>query len=241
MTNPLSKRALSLTALAFALILGCGGDLTLPTSSGEGVVLSILGGNGQTGTVGQELPEPLVVGVESGGAPVEGHKVAFVVAGDPAAGGLEPDTAVTGPDGRAVARWVLGTEPGPHEVEARLVVSEPAPPPMAVFEASAVAGEPDTVRAVSPVSQPGRIGQPTPEDPTVLVLDQFGNPVGGAAVDWDVTAGRGSVSSAQTETGTDGKATVRWTLGLAIGVQKLTARVGAAHGSPVTFTATVLF
>lgn len=241
MTNSLSKRALSLTALAFALILGCGGDLTLPTLSGVGVDLSILGGNGQTGTVGQELPEPLVVGVESGGAPVKGHKVAFVVAGDPAAGRLEPDTAVTGPDGRAVALWVLGTEPGPYEVEARLVVSEPAPPPMAVFEASAVAGEPDTVRAASPVSQPGRIGQPTPEDPTVLVLDQFGNPVGGAAVNWDVTAGRGSVSSAQTATGADGKATVTWTLGLGIGVQKLTARVEGAHGSPVTFTATVLF
>jgi len=112
---------------------------------------------------------------------------------------------------------------------------------MAVFEASAVAGEPDTVRAVSPVSQPGRIGQPTPEDPTVIVVDRFGNPVGGAAVDWEVTTGRGSVSGPQTETGPDGKATVMWTLGPAIGVQKLRARVEGAHGSPVTFTATVLF
>jgi len=241
MTNMVFKRACPLAALSLAAILGCGGDLALPTASGEGVELSILGGNGQQGTVGQELPEPLVVGVESGGAPVEGHRVAFVVAGDPAAGRLDPDTAVTGPDGRAVARWVLGTEPGPHEVEARLVVSEPAPPPMAVFEASAVAGEPDTVRAVSPVSQPGRIGQPTPEDPTVIVVDRFGNPVGGAVVDWEVTTGRGSVSGPQTETGPDGKATVTWTLGPAIGVQKLRARVEGAHGSPVTFTATVLF
>jgi len=241
MSNSLFKRAVSLGTLSLAAILGCGGDLVLPTSSGEGVDLSILDGNGQTGTVGQELPKPLVVGVESGGSPVEGHKVAFVVTGDPAAGRLDPDTAVTGPDGRAVARWVLGTAPGSHEVEARLVVSEPAPPPMAVFEASAVAGEPDTVRAVSPVSQPARIGQPTPEDPTVLVLDRFGNPVGGAAVDWEVTAGRGSVSSAQTETGTDGRATVTWTLGPDIGVQKLTAGVEGAHGSPVRFTATVLF
>ena len=241
MTNPLLRRALSLAALSLAAVLGCGGDLALPSSSGEGVDLSIFSGNDQTGTVGQELPEPLVVSVESGGAPVEGHQVAFVVAADPAAGRLEPDTAVTGPDGRAVARWVLGTEPGPHEVEARLVVSEPAPPPMALFEASAVAGEPDTVRAASPVSQPGRIGQPTADDPTVLVLDRFGNPVGGAAVDWGVTAGRGSVSSARTATGADGKASVTWTLGLGIGVQKLSARVAGAHGSPVTFTATVLF
>ena len=241
MANRYSGRALSLAALAGALILGCGGDLTLPTSSGAGVDLSIVGGNGQTGTVGQELPEPLVVGVESGGAPIEGHKVAFVVAGDPAAGQLEPDTAVTGPDGRAVARWVLGSETGSYEVEARLVVSEPAPPPTAVFEASAVAGEPDTVRAVSPVSQPGWIGQPTPEDPTVVVLDLFGNPVAGAGVEWNVTTGRGSVSSPQTATGTDGRATVTWTLGLSVGVQKLTARVDGINGSPVTFTATVLF
>jgi hypothetical protein len=241
MTIPLSRRASSLAALSLAAILACGDDLALPTSSGEGVDLSILDGNDQTGTVGQELPEPLVVGVESGGTPVKGHKVAFVLAGDSAAGRLDPDTAVTGPDGRAVAQWVLGTEPGPHAVEARLVVSEPLPAPMAVFEASAVAGEPDTVRAASPVSQPGRIGQPVPEDPTVLVLDRFGNPVGGAQVDWQVSAGRGTVNSPQTLTGADGKATVIWTLGLGIGVQKLMARVEAAHGSPVTFTATVLF
>ncbi len=241
MTNTFSRQAISLAALSLSVVMGCGSDLALPTSSGQGVDLSILGGNGQTGTVGQELPQPLVVSVESGGAPIEGHRVAFVMAGDPAEGRLDPDTAVTGSDGRAVARWLLGSKPGPHEVEARLVVSEPAPPPMAVFAASAVAGEPDTLRAVSPVSQPGRLGQPTPEDPTVLVLDRFGNPVGGAEVDWDVTAGGGSVSSPQTATGTDGKATVTWRLGLGIGVQKLTARVDGAHGSPVTFTATVLF
>jgi hypothetical protein len=235
------KFALSLPALALVPVLGCGGDLVLPTSSGQGVDLAILGGNGQTGTVGQELPQPLVVGVESDGAPIQGHRVAFVLAGDPAAGRLDPDTAVTGPDGRAVARWVLGSEPGPHEVEARLVVSEPEPPPSAVFEASAVAGEPDTVRAVSPVSQPGRIGQPTPEDPTVLVVDRFGNPVGGVEVEWTVTAGRGEVDNAMTPTGANGTAAVTWTMGLSIGVQKLTARVDGAHGSPVTFTATVLF
>jgi hypothetical protein len=97
------------------------------------------------------------------------------------------------------------------------------------------------VRAAGPVSQPGRIGQAVPEAPTVLVLDQFGNPVGGTEVDWEVTAGGGTVSSPQTVTGADGKATVTWTLGPGIGVQKLTARVEGAHGSPVTFTATVLF
>ena len=238
MMSTYSNRIFILAVLSLA---GCGGDLALPSSSGEGVDLSILDGNGQTGTVGQELPLPLVVLVENGGTPIAGHEVAFAVAGEPAAGRLEPDTAVTGSDGRAVARWVLGPEPGPHEVQATLIVTDPAPPPMAVFEASAVAGEPDTVGAASPVSQPGRIAAPVREPPVVLVVDRFGNPVGGASVEWNVTAGGGTVSSAETATGPDGKGTVNWTLGLGIGVQKLTARVEGPHGSPVTFTATVLF
>jgi hypothetical protein len=234
-------RTFSLATFSLAATLGCGGDLSLPSASGTGLALSIVDGNGQTGTVGQELPEPLIVKVESDGTPIPGHQIAFIVAGDPAAGRLEPDTAVTGEDGRAVTHWVLGSEPGPHEVEARLVVTEPAPPPTAVFEASALAGEPDTLRPVSPLSQPGRIGRPVPEAPTVLVLDRFGNPVAGAEVTWDVTVGGGSVSSPTTQADASGEATVTWTLGIGVGVQKLTARVDGAHGSPVTFTATVLF
>jgi hypothetical protein len=229
-----------LAALSLAATSSCGGDLVLPTPSGEGVDLSILGGNGQTGTVGQELAAPLVVMVQSGSTPLRGHQIAFIIAGD-AAGRLEPDTAVSGPDGRAVAHWVLGPEVGSFEVEARLVVSGPTPPPSALFVASAVAGAPDAIRAASPLSQPGRIGRPVAEDPTVLVVDRFGNPVGGTPVEWEVTAGGGTVSSPTTATGTDGKAAVTWTLGLSVGVQKLVVRVGSAHGSPITFTATVLF
>jgi hypothetical protein len=228
-----------LAALSLAAGVACSDDLSLPTSSGEGVALSVLGGNRQTGTVGQQLPQPLVLMVQSGGRPIRGHQIAFVVTGD-AAGRLEPDTAVSGPHGRAIAHWVLGPEAGSYEVEARLVVTGPIPPPSTVFVASAVADAPDTMRAVSPLTQPGRIGRPVAEDPTVLVLDQFGNPVAGAAVEWEVTAGSGTVSS-PTATGADGKASVTWTLGLGVGVQKLVVRVGSAHGSPITFTSTVLF
>jgi hypothetical protein len=234
-------RTSSLATISLAGMLGCGGDLSLPSATGDGLSLTIVDGNGQTGTVGQELPEPLIVEVESGETPIHGQQIAFVVSGDSAAGRLEPDTAVTGEDGRAATRWVLGSVPGSHEVEAKLVVTDPAPPPTAVFEASAVAGDPDTVRAVSPVSQPGRIGRPVPEAPTVMVLDHFGNPVLGADVAWDVTSGGGTLSSPTTAADASGKATVTWTLGIGIGVQKLSARVDGAHGSPVMFTATVLF
>ena len=220
--------------------VACGSDLALPSDSGEGVDVSVVGGNGQTGVVGQELAEPLVVSVQAGATPIPGHQVAFIVTGD-GAGRLEPDTAVSDSEGRAVAHWVLGSAAGSYAVEARLVVSDPQPPPTAIFEADAVAGQPDTLRPVSPTSQPGRLATAVADDPTVLVVDRFGNPVGGVAVAWDVTAGGGEVSSASTPTGADGRASVTWTLGLGIGTQKLVARVDGVHGSPATFSATVLF
>jgi hypothetical protein len=241
MSNTRFNPGLGLLMVSLAWLAACGGgDLGLPSSSGEGVSLSIVDGNGQTGTVGQELPDPLVVSVQSGGSPIPGHEVAFILAGDPAGGVLEPDTAVTGDDGRAITHLVLGPEAGPYAVEARLVVAEPDPPPVAVFEASAVAGEPDTARAASVTSQPGRRGEAVAESPVLLVVDRFGNPVAGTPVEWAVTAGGGEVSGAGTTDG-EGAARATWILGEGIGVQKLRAQVEGVHGSPVTFTATVLF
>ena len=226
--------------VAVAAISGCGGDLSLPSSSGEGVSLSIWDGDGQTGTVGEALPEPLVVRVQSEGTPIAGHEVAFAIVTAPAGARLDPDTAVSGPDGRAVARVVLGPETGAYEIEATLVVTDPQPPPTAVFGAAAIAGAPDTLRPASPVNQPGRRGQDVPEPPAVVVLDRFGNPVAGAQVSWDVSAGGGAVTGGATAD-ENGVATASWTLGNGVGVQKLSARVEGAHGSPVVFMAVVLF
>ena len=97
-----------------------------------------------------------------------------------------------------------------------------------------------TLRAASPVTQPGQRGEPVSEPPTVVVLDGSGAPVSNTAVEWQVTAGGGEVT-AQTTTNAEGRASTEWTLGSGAGVQKLTARVEGAQGSPATFTAAVLF
>jgi hypothetical protein len=230
----------TLFLLTLVPLSGCGGDLTLPGPSGEGVALSIVDGNGQTGTVGEELPRPLVVSVESGGAPARDHMVAFSILAGPPGVQLEPDTAITGDDGRAATYVQLGTETGAYEIEARLVVTEPQPPPNAVFEGSAVAGEPDTLRAASPINQPGRREEEVEDAPTVVVLDRFGNPVADAEVQWEVTAGDGEVTGGTTADA-EGRATAVWILGEDAVVQKLSARVEGAHGSPVNFTAVALF
>lgn len=229
-------------AAVFALagLPGCGADLTLPDSTAAGLALAVVEGNGQTGTVGQALPNPVVVQVRTdGGQPMANRQVVFAPAGDEATS-FDPDTAVTDASGQAVTRWVLGTAPGVYTGEARIVALGEVPPAVPL-QAAAVAGTPDTVRALSPTGQPGRRNQTLPEPLVVMVVDRFGNPVSGAEVRWNVTAGGGQISQERVATLADGTSRVTWTLGVGFGLQQVTAEVPKATGSPVMFTAAVLF
>ncbi len=227
-------------AACLAVTLGCGEDLALPDASGSALELTVASGNGQTGTVGEPLANPVVIKVAAEtGQPAAGRRIAFV-AGSEGSGSLDPDTAETNERGEAVAHWTLGTLPGAQSGEARLV-TDLETPPHAQFQAAAIAAAPDTIRAMSPLSQQGSRGQ-TAESPLVVVaVDRFGNPVQGVTIRWAVTVGEGDVSAEETATGSDGQASVTWELGGRIGVQRVTASLEGASGSPVTFSATVLF
>jgi hypothetical protein len=228
-----------LLAVAAAATLGCGGDLALPDPSGAGLDISTVGGNGQTGPVGEILPDPIVVKVVTeAGQPVSGRRVAFVSSEE--AGSLDPDTTETNERGEAVAHWLLGRVPGDQHAEARLV-TELEQPPATQLQASAIPAAPDTLRALSPLNQPGRRGDTLRDPLVVLAVDRFGNPVEGVSVAWEVTVGEGELSAATTSTAADGTASVVWKLGGRIGLQRVTATVEGATGSPVTFSATVLF
>jgi hypothetical protein len=223
------------------VLLGCGADLTLPGSTAPGLAVAVVGGDGQVGTVGQELPDPVVVEVKTdGGQAMPGRRVAFVAA-QGAGAGFEPDTAITNAQGQAEARWVLGTAVGVYTAEARVVPDGESALPTAPLQATADPDDPDTVRATGPTIQPGQRGEPLPEPLAVLTVDRFGNPVAGAEVRWETTSGNGELSAETTVTGSDGTTSVIWTLGNRVGVQRATAKVEHADGSPVTFTATVLF
>ena len=228
-------------ALLLAGALGCSDDLLLPEPPGGGdnVLLSKVTGDNQTGTVGEELPSPIVVQVlTQRQLPAVGRRVAFEFTSG--AGEVTPDTGVTNEKGEALARWVLGTAPGSHTVRARMadVAGESD---MEEFKAEAKPGAPDTLSAVSDQSQTGRRGQQVDAPPVVRVADRFGNPVAGVPVAWTVTSGEGEVDETITQTGSEGTASVSWRLGGRVGVHRLTAAVGPVHGSPVTFTATALF
>jgi hypothetical protein len=224
------------------VLLGCGGDLTLPGTTTPGLAVAVLQGDGQVGTVGQELPSPVVVEVKTdAGQTMPGRRVAFVVAQGVGAG-FDPDTALTNSQGQAETHWLLGTAVGIYTAEARLVPDgEPALPVAPLLQATADSDDPDTVRATSSTIQHGQRGEPLPEPLAVLTVDRFGNPVAGAEVRWETSSGNGEVSAETTVTGPDGTTSVIWTLGNRVGVQWATATVEHADGSPVTFTATVLF
>jgi hypothetical protein len=238
---PLASRAL---VLILSGAPGCGGDLLLPDppGGGENVLLSKVDGDNQEGVVGEALQKPLIVRVLTARElPVIGREVEFVFTS--AAGEVSPAQARTNSLGEATANWKLGTEPGPQTVAARLVVADTTEAQVEEFTAQAKPAAPDTLSAKSPTSQPGRRNHKVDAQPVVQVVDRFGNPVPQVSVAWQVTVGEGSVSEAITLTKDDGTTTVEWTLGGRRGVQRLTAAVGPGpvSGSPVSFTATVLF
>jgi hypothetical protein len=238
MQTNLSRHRRVVAAALVAAVTACGGDLTLPDPSGADMELSRVHGDGQSGPVGEALRDPIVVRLLTGDLPVAGRKIAFVLPDE--SGSVEPDTAVTNSAGEALTFWSLGPETGEHLLDAKLVTDTDGGPSVR-FQAIAVAAGPDTLRALSPLFQPGRRGQSLPDPLVVTVRDRFGNAVADYPVTWEVTAGEGEVSSTETPTDADGNASVSWTLGGRIGVQKVTASVPGANGSPVTFSATVLF
>ncbi len=239
MATALPSRAI---LLLLAGALGCSSsELLLPEPPGaEIVALSKFEGDDQVGTVGEQLPAPLVVRVLTvqREQPATGRTVEFVTTG----GGAEiaRATAVTDSEGRATWRAVLGTAPGDYLIQARLLVEE-GEPQIEEFIARANPGPPDTLRAESPVSQAARRGEDLDPPPAVKILDRFGNPVPNVQVAWQVLSGNGEISEPITRTGDTGTATVNWQLGNRPGVHKLTATIERATGSPALFTATVLF
>ena len=89
--------------------------------------------------------------------------------------------------------------------------------------------------------QRGTVGAPLPDPLVVRVADRFGNPVSGAVVTWEGTAGGGDLSQQESETNADGTTAVSWHLGEQVGIQRATAAMPGVTGSPVTFSAVVLF
>lgn len=216
------------------LAAGCNGELV--GGGHRPAQLLVVSGDLQTGTVGQELAQPLVVKVvDDAGKPVRDQLVNFRVTRG--GGSVFAGSAITNRDGIAQERWTLGTVADTQQVEARAVDSETgAAIVFATFRAVARAGTPSTIAAVGSAQVTGLAGMPLADSVAVLVRDAYGNPVPGVQVAWSVGGGGGSVSPPTSTTSAQGIARAQWTLGGSLsGAQTLQAAAGVSLTT--TFTA----
>lgn len=202
--------------LAALLLAGCDDD-------GTGVrtpaAIAPQAGNGQNGTVGAPLGQPLTVRVtDAGGAGVGGATVAWQVTGG--GGGIAPTTTTTDAQGNAQAVWTLGTAAGPNTATATVAGFT------ATFTATAAAGALDAV-VVTPAAPTIAAGQ-TVQLGTAF-RDAYGNATAGGTVTWS--------------TGNPSVATVSGTgvvTGVSAGQATIFASVGSRTGSTVVTVAGVL-
>ena len=229
------KRTPAITLL-LTFAFGCG-DTGGPTlKPGPPASLQVVSGDQQTDTVGQELPNPLVVRVlDSTGHRVPGQIVNFrVTAGG---GSVFAGAAITNDSGEARERWTLGTVAGDTQrVEARAVdAASGLALVFGVFRAVGVPSAPAAMQKLAGDGQNGTADAALPESLVVKVVDQYGNGTPNVTVTWTATSGGGAVSPASVLTTDQGLAKAQWVLGSAVGVQ--TAKSEAGTTISTTFTA----
>jgi PKD repeat protein len=192
-----------------------------------------VGGQDQTGRVGQPLADRLVVEVtDEFGNPVPGIPISWTAEG----GGSVSETLVTtGEDGRARVDRILGPAVGP---QATIATSEGLAGSPVAFSHIAVAGDASLLVIVAGNGQTALVGSTLPIDLAVQLVDPDGNGVAGTALSWVVAVGGGTASPQNTTTDDQGRATTRWTLGGGIGVQRIDAVVSGVGFVSFLATAT---
>jgi Big-like domain-containing protein len=184
---------LGTSVLAIVVALSCsgGGPTGGDTRVGPPAQVLLVSGDAQTGTVGEQLPQPVVVRVtDSHGRPIPGQLVNFhVTAGG---GSVFAGSSITDDAGEARERWTLGTVAGAaQQLEARAVNNATGEAIVfATFNAIAVAGAPTALRlANTPASSP-QAGVPLSPGPAIQLQDRYGNSAKreGVAVAASVTA-----------------------------------------------------
>ena len=206
-------------------------DSTQVTVSPVPSQIQIVSGNNQTGGVGTQLAQPLVVKVlAADGLPVSNVTVQFTATG----GTVNPASAMTDSTGQAQTLLTLGNTAGGVQVSAKVGTAVTT---TFAETATGQVGPPANVTKVAGDGQSATAGTAVAVAPTVKVTDASSNPLSGVAVTFAVASGGGSIIGGNATTNASGLASVgTWTLGAAAGANTLTATVSGL--TPVTFTAT---
>jgi adhesin/invasin len=198
--------------------------MTARAVHGTAARLVLVGGQGQTGTVGARLGKAVILGVRD----AFGNGVPEASLAVRALQGAVTDTApLTDSTGHVAIRWDLGRQAGTHALEARVrgvdsivrvtARARPATPVNVVFHEPPTRGTAGTrVRL------------------TALVTDAYGNAVPNALVAFSASAG--TLSAVRVATDTAGRAATRWTPAAAPQEQTL---VAALRGTSTRVTRAV--
>jgi plastocyanin len=233
---PNARWAILAIVAGASILADCGGSGS--TTPSKSIAKASPSNDNQTGTVAQQLALPIRVVVTQGGMPMVGETVSWV----PVVAGTVTPSGVTDASGIATALWGLGTAAGTQTLRASVTGAGSV-----LFSATAdadVAANLAKTAAASGDAQSGFTTAQLPLPLRVIVTDQFGNPVNGIDVDWQVTVGDASAIPASETSGAGGLAAVGIahtvvTLGSTAGSITIQASTTPAlTGSPINFAAT---
>lgn len=193
----------------------------------------------QTGSVGQPLPQQIVVRVRDRlDNAVQGAAVTFTV--QPNGGTVTPSSGNTGADGQLTATWTLGSTTGNFQVSATVAGAAQS----ALFSAKANPGPANNLTKVLGDNQFGFQSTRLAQLVAVRVRDQYGNGVPSYAVQFTAAQGNGTADSTIAFTDTSGVARSGWVMPSTTGVDTVALQAASLSGSgspllgsPAAFTA----
>lgn len=194
--------------------------------------LSILRGSDQSARVNSPFDVPLEVLVRDGaGAPVNDTTVVFLSTGASASANLSAQTVRTNNSGTASVTATANTTAGGYQIS---VVA--ATGGTGVFNLTNTPGSAANIEAVAGGLQSAQVDSLFAQPLKVRVVDEFGNPLSGISVSFDVPTGGASaiLSSATATTDAQGYTSVTATANFAPGSYFVNARVTGVS-SPASF------
>ena len=195
--------------------------------------IRLVSGDNQTSTVNSALPLALVVEVtDASGNRIPNVPIQWTAEGG---GSVSAASTVTDANGQASVTRVLGGTAGVQTTvaDAGLLAGSPV-----TFTSTATAGNAAGITKVQGDNQSGSPGAQLALPLIVEVRDELGNPIPDRPVSWVVGAGGGSVSAETTPTNAEGRATINWTLGPAVGANSVNAVVSGVGTATFNATAT---
>ena len=221
-------------ALLSTILLSCAETGTEPDPTPPVVTpasISLVGGSGQTATVGTALPTAVTVEVRgSNGQALAGAAVTFTASNG---GSANPATGTTGSNGRLATTWTLGSTVTSQTLTASAGGSVTTSATATATSASV------SIASITLVSGSGQSGTVSTALGTPIVFEVRGSnglPYQYANVTF-AASNQGSVSPATPTSNAAGRVSVTWTLGSTVTTQSLTAYAGSFTAN-VTATAT---